>query len=218
MTASLDVQVDAVLFDMDGTLVDSNALVEQMWSAFAREQRVDAGEVIAFAHGVPSIDTLRHFLPHSADVGSWFARISRWEHEHFDGVVEVDGARALLEALPADAWAVVTSALRGPAAVRLDAVGFPAPRVLIGADDVSAGKPNPEGYLAAARALDVDATRCVVFEDTVAGIRAARAAGALPVVIGRVEHDVTQGIARLHHWRDVRVQQGSGARLRLTSE
>jgi sugar-phosphatase len=215
VTPALDVQVDAVLFDMDGTIVDSNALVEQMWSVFAKEEHFDPREVIAFAHGVPSIDTLRRFLPDSVDVEPWFARISRWEQEHFDGVSEVTGAGELLDAMPADAWAVVTSALREPALTRLAAVGFPPPRVLIGANDVARGKPDPEGYLAAAQTLGVDASRCVVFEDTVAGILAARAAGAVPVVMGGVQHQAMDGIARLSDWTPVRVEQGTKARLRL---
>ncbi len=218
MTQALDIQVDAVLFDMDGTLVDSMVIVEQMWSSFAEEQRIDPGEVIAYAHGVPSRDTLRRFLPDSADVEPWFARVSRWEQEHFDEVTQVPGAGALLDALPADAWAVVTSALRGPALARLGAVGFPSPRVLVGADDVGKGKPDPEGYLAAAHALGVRPSRCVVFEDTVPGILAARAAGAVPVVMGGVQHEAMDGIVRLSDWRSVRVEQGTQARLRLVSD
>ncbi|MCB2414004.1 HAD-IA family hydrolase [Demequina sp. TTPB684] len=218
MTGHLDVQVDAALFDMDGTLVDSNAVVEQMWSAFANEQSLSPSDVIAFAHGVPSMSTLRRFVPDSADIEAWFARISRWEEEHFDEVTQMPGAGQLLEALPADAWAVVTSALRLPALRRLAAVGFATPAVLIGADDVGMGKPDPEGYVAAARALGVDPSRCVVFEDTVAGILAARAAGAIPVVMGAVRHEAMEGIARLSDWRGVRVEQGTEARLHLLSD
>ncbi len=217
MNTPLDVHADAVLFDMDGTLVDSMALVDKMWTVFAREQELDPSDVIAFAQGVPSIDTLRHFVSSGSEVERWFARIARWEHEHFDEVVPIPGAGNVLRSLPDDAWAVVTSAVRAAALARFDAVGFPSPRVLIAADDVTRGKPDPEGYLAAAHALGVDASRCVVFEDTVAGIRAARVAGAQPVVIGGVQHDSMHGLPRLADWRAVRLEQGRDARLRLTT-
>ena len=213
----LDVRVDAVLCDMDGTIVDSNAMVEQMWSAFASEQDLNAREVIAFAHGVPSIDTLRRFVGEPAQVEAWFARISRWEHEHFFEVAEIAGAGEFLRRLPGSAWAVVTSALHAAAAARLEAVGLPVAPVLIGADDVHRGKPDPEGFVAAARVLGVDPARCIVFEDTVAGITAARAAGTLAAVMGTVEHPVMEGIPRLSNWRGVSAAVEADGRLHLWS-
>lgn len=178
------VDVDAILFDMDGTLVDSNAVVETMWAAFAREHGLDVGAVLEFSHGTPSTATLARFLPEGEDFNEWFARISAWESEHFGDVAAMPGAVALVESLDPERWAVVTSALADAARIRLATVGLPVPRVLVGADDLTRGKPSPDGFLAAAERLGVDAHRCLVFEDSPAGIDAGLAAGCLVVAMG----------------------------------
>ncbi len=184
--------VSAILFDMDGTLVDSTALVESIWTEFAAANHSDPREVIAFAHGRPSRDTITAFAHHRDQIGAWNARFARWEAERFDAVRAIPGAVSLVGSLPSHSWAIVTSALREPARRRLTRLGFPAPPVLIGADDVTHGKPHPEGYLAAARILDVDPVDCVVFEDTPAGIQAGLSAGCTVVGVGR---------EALHPWR-----------------
>ncbi len=188
---------------MDGTLVDSNAVVNAMWTDFATMLGLDADEVLAFAHGTPSISTLRTFLPAGEDLDAWHARIGVWENEHFDEVVEVPGAVAFVESLPADAWAVATSALADAAARRLRLVGFPELPALIGADQVEHGKPHPECFLRAAAAIGADPLRCVVFEDSPAGVVAGLAAGATVVVVGDMVNDTTQGLARIRSWRGV---------------
>lgn len=201
--------VDAILFDMDGTLVDSNAVVNAMWTDFARMLDLDAAEVLAFAHGTPSIATLRRFLPQGEDMDAWHERIGVWENEHFDEVVEVPGAVAFVESLPADAWAVATSALTDAAARRLRLVGFPELPALIGADQVERGKPHPECFVKAAAAIDADPTRCVVFEDSPAGVLAGLAAGATVVVVGDLENDDTRGLRRIIDWSGVTVRATS---------
>lgn len=183
--------VEALLFDMDGTLVDSTAMVEAIWSEFAAANEVDAAEVIEFAHGRPSRDTIAAFTRRDGDVDACNAQLSEWEAARFGDVTAIPGALTLVNGLSKPRWAVVTSALREPARRRLAAVGFPAPPFLVGADDVTRGKPDPEGYLAAAHSLGVDPVTCVVFEDTRAGIQAGLAAGCVVIGVGeQAPHDV----------------------------
>jgi len=207
--------VDAVLFDMDGTLVDSNATVDAMWTQFAITLDLDPVAVRRFAHGTPSTATLGEFLPDGEDFDEWFTKIAVWEGGSFGHVGEVTGAIRVVKSLPVDRWAVVTSALREAARTRLKGVGFADPRVLIGADDVSRGKPDPEGFLAAARALGVDPSHCVVFEDSPAGLEAALASGAIAIVVGDNDAPVTRGLRRLRDWTGVTVTVNGEGRLVL---
>jgi sugar-phosphatase len=168
---------DAVLFDMDGTLVDSRALVEMMWLRWANRRGVSPEAILAVAHGRPTLDTMRLVAPHLATPEE--AAVLDAEEAAEEGrETQVPGALELLRALPADRWAVFTSAFRAIARDRIARVGLPVPSVLIGADDVSRGKPDPEGFLEAARQLGVRPERTVVFEDTPPGVAAARSAGA----------------------------------------
>jgi sugar-phosphatase len=172
---------DAVLFDMDGTLVDSRELVERMWLRWADEHGLPHDAILAVAHGRRTLETMRIVAPGIATPEE-AARLDALEALEEGGETAVPGARPLLEALPRARWAVVTSAVRDIALRRMASVGLPVPAVLVGAEDVAAGKPDPEGYLLAARQLGVDPRRTVVVEDTESGVTAARAAGA--TVIG----------------------------------
>jgi sugar-phosphatase len=174
--------VDGVLFDMDGTLVDSTVVVEQMWTEFALAHGAHPPEVIDFAHGRPSRDTITRFAPHAFH--EWNERFIEGEHTRFGEVIEVPGAAAFVNSLPRGSWALVTSALHHPARERLRVIGIEPPDVVVAAEDVTRGKPDPEGYLAAAAALGLDPTRCVVFEDTDAGLAAGSAAGCDIVAMG----------------------------------
>ena len=194
----------AVLFDMDGTLVDSNEVVEAMWTEFAHALGVDAAEVIDFAHGRPSRSTIARYAPH--DVATWEEHIHRGEAERFLDLHPIVGAVDVVAAIPAERWAVVTSAIRQPALERLASVGFPQPAVLIGADDVAHGKPDPEGYARAARELGFEPADCVVFEDTSAGIAAGLAAGCQAVVVGGAVADVMEGLPRIADFTGVSVR------------
>lgn len=175
---------DALLFDMDGTLVDSTAVVERTWADFSLRHGLDVEEVLAFAHGRPTASTTAHFLDDADAAVAEAARLAALEERTVDGIVEVPGAAALVAGLPEDRWAVVTSAGRRLAERRLDAAGVPRPTVLVTADDVARPKPDPEGYLLAARLLGVPVEACVAFEDSEAGVRAAVASGARTVVVG----------------------------------
>jgi sugar-phosphatase len=165
---------------MDGTLVDSTKCVEAVWQRWAEHHQLDLQNVLDASHGRRTIDTLRELRRHFAvelDVEKEAVLLEADELGARDGIVAVNGAAALLEGLPADRWAVVTSAGRDLAAERLRHAGLPVPPVLISADDVAHGKPDPEGYLKAAAALGVAPQRCLVVEDTPPGLMAGRAAG-----------------------------------------
>ena len=166
----------AILFDMDGVLVDSTAAVAGTWGRWARAHSLDPQIVIDGAHGRRTIETVRAFAPH-LDAQTEANRIESAESMELDTVTVIPGALALLRSLPEGQWGVVTSATRPMAITRLQDAGFPMPRVLVTADDVILGKPNPEPYLRGAAGLNIAPERCIVFEDSPAGIRAANAAG-----------------------------------------
>lgn len=174
---------EAFLFDMDGTLLTSIPAVERAWTAWAHRVGVPVDAVLGYLHGRRALDTVRHFAPAGAVIQDEVAWIDDREVEDIAGVMAIPGAVALLQALPADRWAVVTSASARLARRRIEAAGLPQPRVLVTADDVAKGKPDPEGYLRGAALLGVDPARCLVFEDAEAGLQAGRAAGAAVIRI-----------------------------------
>jgi sugar-phosphatase len=156
--------------------VDSAECVERTWRAWATLHRLDPESVIALAHGRRAIETVRLIAPElSADAE--LIALAASEATTSNGVYEVTGARELLELLPADAWGVVTSGIRAVAEFRLRYTGLPSPSVMVCADEIVRGKPDPEGYLVAAARLGRSAADCIVIEDTPAGIESARAAG-----------------------------------------
>ena len=170
------IDVAAVLFDCDGVLVDSAASVERAWRRWAEESGLDADAVVAIAHGRRTEDTLRD-LGFSDRLSVEVDRIENAEIADAASVSAFREPAALLPTLPPETWAVVTSGTRALATSRLAAAGLPPPAVLVTADDVAAGKPDPEGYLEAARRLGRPAGDCVVLEDAPAGVQAALAAG-----------------------------------------
>jgi mannitol-1-/sugar-/sorbitol-6-phosphatase len=180
----MKIPAEALLFDNDGTLVSSLESVHRCWTRWAEEFGITAEEFARVElHGRPAVEIAADLLP--ADiVPQALSRIEQLEVEDVPngGVHLLPGTRAFLDALPADRWAVVTSATRRLAEARLEAVGI-LPKTLVAADDVTRGKPDPEPYLLAARELGVDPARCVVFEDAPAGLRAGRAAGMTTVAL-----------------------------------
>ncbi|MEV7423067.1 MULTISPECIES: HAD family hydrolase [unclassified Streptomyces] len=184
----MTIHAEALLFDNDGTLVSSLASVTRCWTRWAREYGVTAEEFARVGlHGRPAAEIAADLLP--ADrVAEAVARIEQLEVDDVDGgVVLLPGTAELLAALPAERWAVVTSATRRLAEARLAAVGL-RPKTMIAADDISRGKPDPEPYLLGAARLGVDPARCVVFEDAPAGLASARAAGMRTVALATT-HD-----------------------------
>ncbi len=173
-----EVRVRGLLFDMDGTLVDSEAVVAGMWRRWAARHGLDPEELMRVQHGRRSIETVRLYPHLGLDAEAEAVLLGAEELAELDGIVEVRGAGALLRRLPAGSWGVVTSAQRELALARIRAAGLPVPEVLVSADDVVAGKPHPEGYLAGARQLGLAPGDCLVLEDAPAGLAAGRAAGA----------------------------------------
>ena len=168
-----------LLFDMDGTLVDSAAAVDRAWRGFARRHGLDPDQVLAACHGRQAGDTIAAYARAGVplDVAAETARMLATEVADVEGVVAVPGAAALLAALPRNAWALVTSAYRPLAERRMAAAGLPLPDALITGEQVAVGKPAPDGFLAGARALGLDPRECLAFEDAPAGLVAARTAG-----------------------------------------
>jgi sugar-phosphatase len=167
----------ALLFDMDGVLIDSTPAVARVWRRWAIEHGFDPEQVIARAHGRPSLTTVREYLPH-ADHEAENHEVERHEIEDLEGIVPLPGALDLLASLPQDRWTIVTSCTRRLAEVRIRAAGLPLPKKLITANDITHGKPHPEPYLKGASVLGFPPAECVVVEDVPAGVRAGKAAGA----------------------------------------
>ncbi|MES2741649.1 MAG: HAD-IA family hydrolase [Pseudomonadota bacterium] len=173
----------AFLFDMDGTIINSIAAAERVWRAWAVRHGLDVASFVPTIHGARAVDTIARVALPGLDPETEAMAITAAEIIDVAGIVEIDGARAFLQALPPAQWAIVTSAPRELALARLAAAGMPVPAVLVSADDVRAGKPEPEGYLLAAEKLKVDIGQCLVFEDATVGIAAGEAAGAALMVV-----------------------------------
>jgi sugar-phosphatase len=204
---TLQVTAAAALFDMDGTLVDSTAVVETIWRDFCRQHGVDEAVLVPWAHGRRTPDTVRHFLPDMPDdeVDAIATDLEGREQQTMAGIVEIPGARDLLVSLDLP-WAVVTSASRELAVRRMVAAGLPLPEVLVPADEIEHGKPHPAGYLRAAELLSVAPPDCVVFEDAEPGVHSALATGARVVVVGGLDSPGTGGLDRVPDLRDVRLR------------
>jgi sugar-phosphatase len=173
----------AFLFDMDGTLTNSIAAAERVWTRWAQSKGLDVAALLSTIHGVRCVDTLRRLNLPGVDPEREAERLAQAEIDDVEGVIAIEGAAGFLAALPVERWAVVTSAPRLLAERRILAAGLPLPRIMVAAEDVHQGKPAPDCFLLAAKKLGVKAEECLVFEDASAGIAAAEAAGAKLMVI-----------------------------------
>jgi sugar-phosphatase len=167
----------ALLFDMDGVLIDSTPAVARVWTRFALRHGFDPAEVVHRAHGRPSIMTVREYLPHGDHLAE-NKEIERGEIADLEGIVPLPGTRELLSALPAGRWTIVTSCSRRLAEVRLKTSGLRRPEVFVTSSDITNGKPAPDPYLKGAEVLGFAAKACVVVEDAPAGVSSGKAAGA----------------------------------------
>jgi sugar-phosphatase len=172
----MKVRVRGVLFDMDGVLISSIGSVERSWTRWAESRGIDPKTAIAMAHGRRAIETVRVLRPDLNDLEE-LKSLEDMEVADTDGVAALEGVLPILEALPADRWAVVTSATERLARSRLEHGGIPAPVWLVTADRVTRGKPDPEPYLTGAQHLGLKPEECLVIEDAASGAKAGHAAG-----------------------------------------
>jgi sugar-phosphatase len=173
----IEIWCAALLFDLDGVLINSTPAVARVWRRWAIEHGFNPEEVVARAHGRPSLTTVREYLPNS-DHHAENREVERREIEDLDGVVPLPGALNLLSSLPEGRWTIVTSCTRALAEVRIKAAGLPLPKKFVTSNDIVNGKPHPEPFLKGAAVLGFPANECIVFEDVPAGVRAGKAAGA----------------------------------------
>ena len=197
-------RIDAVLLDMDGTLVASDAAVERAWTTWAAEHGVDPAAVLAIAHGSPADVTVQRILPALTAEASATAAARQLDLQ-YDDLVDVTALPGVAELVRTLAelrlpWAVMTSADVRLAKARLGAAGIEPP-LLVTVEDVAAGKPDPEGFVLAAERLGVPVGNCLVVEDSAPGLAAGRAAGAMTAALKGLDGDLRlAGLAELANW------------------
>lgn len=186
-------QGDAIIFDLDGVLIDADAVYERHWKRWAAEHNVALEDVLSVHHGRPAMRTIEVVAP-EMDAAEAARRFNAGLAADRDltGIVAFEGVAGLVGSLQANRWAIATSAPRGVAVVRLEYLGLPLPEVFVTIDDVASGKPAPDPYLLAAQRLGYEPERCLVIEDAPAGIEAAVTAGATVL-----------GVATTHHAADL---------------
>jgi mannitol-1-/sugar-/sorbitol-6-phosphatase len=201
----------AILFDLDGVLVDSTGSVTRQWQMWAEEQNIDPQRVVEVAHGVRAIEIVRRLAPH-LDAAAEVVRIEKREAADHEGVAVMPGAAELLKAIPEGRWCVVTSGTRYLATARLKLANLPTPKVLVAADDVSKGKPDPQPYLMGAELLGMNPAECLVIEDAPAGIRAAHAGGmkAIGITSTYPEAELQEADAVVHRLGQIKVKATAG--------
>ena len=184
----MELRCAAFLFDLDGVLVDSRAVVERVCREWAGRHGLDPEVVVRVAHGRRTRDTVQAVAPH-LDIMREVAWLDGAELVDVEGLREVPGVRTFLESLDSGRWGVVTSCGPDLARLRLRTVGLPIPPVVVTSDDVTRGKPAPDGYRLGAQRLGLNAASCIVFEDAPAGIAAGLAAGARVVALRTTHPD-----------------------------
>lgn len=169
-------QCEAVLFDLDGVLVDSTKAVVTVWTAWSEKNGIPPAKTLEIIHGRRTMEALQMLAPH-LDIKSEAEKLESGITHKKGGTVAIPGAASLLRSLPEDRWCVVTSGFKEFAKIRLKDANLPVPKILVSAEDVTNGKPHPEPYLKGAKLLGATPAECLVFEDAPAGIRSAHAGG-----------------------------------------
>lgn len=204
----IEFRAQAFLFDLDGVLVDSSAVVERTWRRWAAERHpIDVDKLLHIAHGRRARDTLRIMAPSLAN-DEEVAWLDATELVDVEGLRVIPGARELVTTLPRNRWAIVTSCGRDLARLRLGSVGLPAPDIMVVAEDAKRGKPAPDGYLLGAERLGVAPADCIVFEDAPAGVAAGKAAGATVIAL-RTNYDpedLTEADAAIPDMRSIELR------------
>jgi mannitol-1-/sugar-/sorbitol-6-phosphatase len=176
MEGDVMLECKAVIFDLDGTLVDSSACIEEIWKLWCSDNNINYNKLISVSHGRPTLETMQDFLP-SADkkMTDWFLK---YELARADNLKLITGAKNIIEKLPVNSWAIATSGVNNLAIARIKGAGLPLPNALITADKIKKGKPDPESFIKAADLLGVKINECVIFEDSIPGILAGHASNA----------------------------------------
>jgi len=209
----------AFLFDMDGTLLTSIKAAERVWGNWAASHGLDVAAFLPTIHGKRTEDTVRGLDLPGVDAAAEAARITRAEIEDVAGVEAIRGAAAFLASLPPGQWAIVTSAPRKLAEARIAAAGMPLPGVLVAAEDVERGKPAPDPFLLGARELGVAPEDCLVFEDTLAGLRSAAAAGMQGIVVTTTHaHPLETEVPGVLDYEELRAIVTSGGKLQVSKK
>lgn len=206
-----------MLFDLDGTLVNSLDFVEKSWTAWSEKKGLNSADVRNYLHGKTAINTLRHFMPGASDsvVEHEFRILEDFEARNVDGITPVAGAVDLLTRLDALGvpWGIVTSGSHKVASARIKQAGFPFPSVLVTSEEIQVGKPHPEPFLLGAERLGLTPFHCIAFEDSSAGMTSAKEAGCVVVEVltpQSVAHDIDTWHT-LTHYRDLAVSHKGGA-------
>ena len=210
----LTLRAAALLLDMDGTLVHSTDEVETVWRLWCRRHQLAPEPVLAMCHGLRSREVIRALAP-QLDMAQEVALLDELEIHHTGRGEAIMGSRALLSRLPAERWALVTSASQRVARHRLESAGLPLPTLLVAAEDVVHGKPDPEPYLLGAERLGVAPADCLVFEDAPAGIQSALRAGCAVVQVGGKRLLDPAVIAVIQDWRQVSVEEDEKGMLQV---
>jgi sugar-phosphatase len=208
----------ALLFDMDGTILSSIKAAERVWAIWAERHGLDVASFLPTIHGVRTIETIRRLGLPGVDPAAEAESITQAEMHDVEGVEQIAGAAAFLDALPKDRWAIVTSAPLALALCRIEAAHLPVPIILVTAEDVSQGKPAPDGFLLAASRLGQKPEDCLIFEDAPPGIAAAEAAGATVIVVTAAHvHRLETMHATIDDYGMLRISVSDNGRLLLAT-
>ncbi|MEW6629329.1 MAG: HAD-IA family hydrolase [Pseudomonadota bacterium] len=208
----------AFLFDMDGTVLNSIAAAERVWTGWAERHGLDVATFLPTIHGKRAIETIAGLRLPDIDPVAEALALLKAEAADLEGIVPIPGAVAFLNSLPPERWAIVTSAPRELALLRMRAAGIPMPRTMVTGEEVTHGKPAPDCFLLGAGRLGVEASDCLIFEDAPAGIAAAEASGGSVMVISATHvHPVVTAHPAIHSYQEIAVAVDDSGSIALSA-